>query len=343
MKCTYMQVSKFGNVLAITSMLFLASCGENAEIRSYSAPNHYKGPVVTWELPKQWEENPVVSGMMAGSFHIKTETGPRGRIAVMPFRETVQTTSIINMFAQELGHSEYNQSSIQNLIQEKELGGRDFELIRLEDKDLSDQPPKNALLAIHRQESQTWLFPFIADRDLIDEQLSNFYDFLESTSLRSGKSPVRAIAPSLPPSQSQTSPHEPTWEAPDHWERKPSTRMRIGNYTVSNATGESLDFSITSFPGKVGGILANVNRWLGQVDMDPTDEEGLNNFLSDRIIDEKPAKLVIAESEEQALYAAILFHNDRSWFLKLMGNLELARSEKENFLSLIDSFCLGDH
>jgi len=27
----------------------------------------------------------------------------------------------------------------------------------------------------------------------------------------------------------------------------------------------------------------------------------------------------------------------------LMGDVELARVEKENFLGLIDSFCLGDH
>ena len=119
--------------------------------------------------------------------------------------------------------------------------------------------------------------------------------------------------------------------------------MRIGNYAVTNDEGESLDFSITSFPGEVGGILANVNRWLGQVGIDKTDESGLSRYLSDRTIDEKPAKLVLAESDEQALYAAILFHEGRSWFLKLMGDVKLARLEKENFIGLIDSFCLGDH
>ena len=77
--------------------------------------------------------------------------------------------------------------------------------------------------------------------------------------------------------------------------------------------------------------------------MDATDEAGLSQYLSDRTIDQKPGKLVIAESDEQALYAAILFHRGRSWFLKLMGDVELARAEKENFLGLIDSFCLGDH
>ena len=320
-----------------------SSCGEDPEVRSYTAANHYEGPVVSWVMPEQWGENPGMSGMMAGSFHIKTPLGPRGRIGVMPFRESVETTQIVNMFARELGHPDYNESSVQPLIAHKKLGDRSFEVIRLEDMSGEEGPPKTALLALYRHNAQTWLFPFIADRVLVDKELENFYSFLQSTTLRAGKTPVRAIAPSLPPAQPASSGHQPTWDAPEHWERKPATQMRVGNYAVSNEAGEALDFSITSFPGEVGGILANVNRWLGQVGMSPTDEQGLSQYLSDRMIDEKPAKLVLAESDEQALYAAILLHKGRSWFLKLMGDVNLARAEKENFLGLIDSFCLGDH
>ncbi len=321
----------------------LSSCGEDPEVRSYTADNHYEGPVVSWVMPEQWGENPGMSGIMAGSFHIKTPMGPRGRIGVMPFRESVETTQIVNMFARELGHPDYNESSVQPLIAHKKLGDRSFEVIRLEDMSGEEGPQKTALLALYRHNAQTWLFPFIADRVLVDKELENFYSFLQSTTLRAGKTPVRAIAPSLPPAQPASSGHQPTWDAPEHWERKPATQMRVGNYAVSNEAGEALDFSITSFPGEVGGILANVNRWLGQVGMSPTDEQGLSQYLSDRMIDEKPAKLVLAESDEQALYAAILLHKGRSWFLKLMGDVNLARAEKENFLGLIDSFCLGDH
>ena len=47
--------------------------------------------------------------------------------------------------------------------------------------------------------------------------------------------------------------------------------------------------------------LANVNRWLGQVGIEQTDEEGLKHICRDRTVDEKPAKLVLAESDNQAL------------------------------------------
>jgi len=336
-------LNKLLHALAAFSMAGLFSCSDPDEIKSYTAPNHYDGPVVAWKLPEQWGENPGVGGMMAGSFHVKTGQGPQGRIGVMPFRDSVETPQIVNMFARELGHSDYNQSNLVEIMEKKDLAGRSFDLIRLEDKSGDEENPRTALLALHRQNEQTWLFPFIADKRLVRDQLDNFYAFLGSTILRAGKTPVRAMAPSLPQAQPANSNHQPTWVAPQHWEQKPATQMRIGNYAVSNKSGESLDFSITSFPGQVGGTLANVNRWLGQVGMEPTDEEGLKEYLSDFTIDQKPAKLVLAESKEQALYAAILFHKGRSWFLKLMGDRALAQSEKENFLGLIDSFCLGDH
>ena len=103
----------------------------------------------------------------------------------------------------------------------------------MEDKSGEENPPRTALLALYKQDGQTWLFPFIADRDLINQQTDNFYTFLKSTTLRAGKAPVRAIARKSAPPAPPSGGHEPTWEAPDHWERKPSTQMRIGNYTVS--------------------------------------------------------------------------------------------------------------
>ena len=44
-------------LLAGIAMLF-SSCGEDPEVRSYTAANHYEGPVVCWELPEQWGRKP---------------------------------------------------------------------------------------------------------------------------------------------------------------------------------------------------------------------------------------------------------------------------------------------
>jgi len=52
--------------------------------------------------------------------------------------------------------------------------------------------------------------------------------------------------------------------------------VRRGSYAVSGAEGAG-DVSITAFPGDVGGNLANVNRWRGQLQLAPVSD--LNGAL----------------------------------------------------------------
>lgn len=318
--------------------LLLFSCGEEAEIRSYEIPSEYTGPVVTWELPQEWGENPDISGPMAGSFHVKTDLGPMGRIGVMPFRESVSSVDVANMFGMELGQSRMEEDDLKKISEIKNIDGRDFEWIRLQDTG-HEGSTRTILLALYRNKGETWLFPFIGDRDLINEQEKNFESFLASTTLRAGEIEIRAKVPALPPPPAQPQHGGPTWEIPSHWVKTSVSSMRLASYEVTDGNGSKLDFSVTSFPGDVGGTLANVNRWLGQIGIDPVDEADLGKYISPITLDEKEAQLVIAEGKTDALFAAILIVDDRSWFFKITGNRELAKVEKSNFLSFLESVC----
>jgi hypothetical protein len=112
--------------------------------------------------------------------------------------------------------------------------------------------------------------------------------------------------------------------------------MRLASYKVSDEEGNKLDFSVTTFPGDVGGLLANVNRWLGQIGLEPTDEEGLKQYVSPITIDGMTAQLVEASSTDKTFYAAILMRNNSSWFFKLTGGKTLALKEKENFSEFLE-------
>ena len=325
-------------LLTAVCCLMLFSCGEEAEIRSYEIPSEYNGPVVTWELPDEWGENPDISGPMAGSFHVKTELGPMGRIGVMPFRESVSSVDVANMFAMELGQARMNEDDLTKISEIRKIEGRDFEWISLNDQG-QEGSTRKILLALFRNEGETWLFPFIADRDLIREQEKNFESFLASTTLRAGEIEIRAKAPALPPPPAHDLNGAPTWEVPAHWVKTSASSMRLASYEVSDGNGSKLDFSVTSFPGDVGGTLANVNRWLGQIGIDPVEESSLSKYVSPIVLDERDAQLVVAEGEKDALYAAIMMVEDRSWFFKITGNRQLAKVEKSNFLSFLESVC----
>ncbi len=65
-----------------------------------------------------------------------------------------------------------------------------------------------------------------------------------------------------------------SWTAPADWKPKAPGAMRKGSFTVSGAAGDA-DLSITAFPGDVGGELANLNRWRGQIQLAPLAEGDL--------------------------------------------------------------------
>ncbi|HZZ20009.1 MAG TPA: hypothetical protein VFE25_11590, partial [Opitutaceae bacterium] len=54
------------------------------------------------------------------------------------------------------------------------------------------------------------------------------------------------------------------WTTPSDWVVKPPAPMRKATFGVP-AGGSQAELSVTAFPGDVGGDLANVNRWRGQI------------------------------------------------------------------------------
>ena len=130
---------------------------------------------------------------------------------------------------------------------------------------------------------------------------------------------------------------QPVWEVPSGWTPGKESAMRVGSFAVEDENGSALDISISNLLGDGGGLLSNVNRWIGQIGMSATTGEGLSNYVSDITVADKPATLVKASNKEQALVSAILKIDGRSWFFKMMGDARLAEKEQENFDSLLQS------
>ncbi len=316
------------------------SCSEDPTIQSYSIPSEYNGPIVTWTLPESWGENPDLSGPMAGSFHVKTDNGPQGRIGVMPFRESVSTVDVANMFSREMGLPAFNEELLKPILKNKKIGERTFEWLRLVEPDSSSNS-RTALLALLRKDGETWLFPFIADEKLVNQEIANFSSFLGSCTLRSSKTkPIMAKAPV----RKVAKPNEPkpkfnpwSWNLPSSWKQGKQSSMRVGSFSVDDAQGNKLDISITSFPGDVGGLLANVNRWIGQIDLAPINETQVQKYCSPVKIDEKESQFVEAYGNKKGILAGILFLKDESWFFKLIGDRVLVEREKNAFVAFLES------
>jgi len=127
------------------------------------------------------------------------------------------------------------------------------------------------------------------------------------------------------------------WTAPPTWTAKPAGAMRKGSYTVKGDEGEA-DFAITAFPGDVGGDLANLNRWRGQLSLPALNQSDFaaatehvdHNGLHMTVVD-----ILGTGDKPQRILGAMIPHGGATWFFKLMGPSALVAREKPAFTAFL--------
>jgi len=131
----------------------------------------------------------------------------------------------------------------------------------------------------------------------------------------------------------------PFWQAPEQWQSMPLGDIRKGSWKVEHE-GESLDISVTVFPGDVGGDLANINRWRQQIQLPAWTQSDLHQQVVPILVDNIPAIFVELGFQEQApqvILAVIVPDQDYTWYFKCMGSQALAQQQRSNFDSFINS------
>lgn len=132
-----------------------------------------------------------------------------------------------------------------------------------------------------------------------------------------------------------------TWTAPASWKTKPGSAMRKGSYTVTSegVAGEA-DLAITAFPGDVGGDLANLNRWRGQLQLPPVGQGEFEAAV--QRLERNGLKIIVADiagtgAGAQRILGAMVPHAGSTWFFKLMGPDALVAREKAAFVAFLDT------
>lgn len=130
----------------------------------------------------------------------------------------------------------------------------------------------------------------------------------------------------------------PDWEVPESWSPSDGSSMRRASFSAPGPEGNA-DVAVTSFPGDVGGLLANVNRWRNQIGLSPITEENLDKEIERLNVNGKEVILLYIENEEQnqATEAAIFNHEDNSWFFKMTGPTETVENNASDFRKFVKS------
>jgi len=300
------------------------------------------GPGLTWTAPAQWQSKPA-SGMRKATFVV----GDGAELAVTAFPGDVGgELANVNRWRGQLQMAPIAETELAGVVTRLEAGGLQIAVVDL----LGGTPdkPQRMLGAMVPVGGATWFFKLLGPDAVVAKAKPALLAFLQT--LQAGAS-APAAEPAMPAGPAPADMANTAvikaegpglkWTAPAHWQSRPAVAMRKATYAVPGENGAAGDLSITAFPGDVGGELANLNRWRGQLQLPPLAEADVAgavtrlspNGLSVTVVDfsggpaDKPVRLL----------GAIVPHDGATWFFKLTGPVDLVAKEKPAFLAFVQT------
>jgi hypothetical protein len=136
-----------------------------------------------------------------------------------------------------------------------------------------------------------------------------------------------------------------TFETPTGWVAGPSDRMRKAAFGVGDEEKHAL-ITVIDLGPEAGSLLANVNRWRGQLQLPPITEGELPQEVRHLPVDGQRGDYVELKSSEgtqprQAMLAVMVPHGGKKWFIKMVGDGAIVEREKPHFEAFVRSLRLG--
>jgi hypothetical protein len=135
------------------------------------------------------------------------------------------------------------------------------------------------------------------------------------------------------------------YTAPEAWRAVDPGNMQILSFEAGSAVELPVQFSVSAFPGDVGGQVANINRWRRQVGLGPMDPAVVSDFVEELQISGMPAWEVDftgpagsgSNGGAARVRVAVVSHNGQSWFFKLTGNDAAVADELANYRAFLET------
>jgi hypothetical protein len=132
----------------------------------------------------------------------------------------------------------------------------------------------------------------------------------------------------------------PAWSVPAGWTKLDQQKpMRYATFVAGEGVTK-VEVVLSTFPGDVGGLIPNINRWRGQVGLGPITQEQL---AANTTAFESPGftgYTMRLKGEAQHMLGAIIKDGkaDRSWFVKITGVPAALDAQEAAFVEFAKSF-----
>lgn len=326
---------------------------------------HGGAPVMArlkYTVPAGWHEEAPV-GMSQAQFTIGDK---KAEVSAMSFPgEAASQLSLINIARENAGLPDLTDDQMAKLTEPVTIANEKGSLIDFSGATKSGTNASNlgVSLAVVAHGGATWFFKLSGDPDVVVAQKPTLLEFLKSISFEvpapgavmaqdaqlpaghpsvgGGLPPMGGTAPAMDSGAANDN-NKPAWEVPAGWKEVPPTQMLLAKFTVGGETAAA-NVTISVFPGEVGGLLANVNRWRGMAGQPPIESSELAKTTQSIDVGAGKATLVdVAGRNPQSgkdvrLLGVIFPRNGQTWFYKLMGDAPAVTKENEAFIKFVQS------
>ena len=172
-----------------------------------------------------------------------------------------------------------------------------------------------------------------------EQRIEKGIELLQDTDL-----PAEPLTPSNATNQSAERSSSEPWHAPQSWTKDDTPRsMRLATYMIPTEAGDQ-EVAVTRFPGQVGGVLANINRWRGQMGLQPIAEPELADNIDEFTLQTSNGSfdgyLTRIESVQGVMIAVAIFQEsiNQTWFVRsTLPNPEIADQLQDQIIEFARS------
>jgi hypothetical protein len=147
-----------------------------------------------------------------------------------------------------------------------------------------------------------------------------------------------------PPTETAALP-APAWTVPSGWQEMPASEFLLAKFLIQGGGDARAEVNVTMLAGEGGGVLANVNRWRGQLGLDPLKDEMELAHLNPTVDLPGGGRMTLVDftgtdsktGKPARLVGVILPLAGQTLFYKLMGDEQIVGQQKEAFTKFIQS------
>jgi hypothetical protein len=301
-------------------------------------PDAMAVPQLKYQLPAGWQEKPP-SEMRVASFTALGANGQSADISAIPLPIVGRDLELVNMWRSQVQLPATSDPDAVNRAEPVAIGveqGRLFEFVS--EQPMAGKSRQRIMVATLTRGAMSWFFKMAGDDAFVTSQKKKFLQLLKSVSFaENAPAPIQTA----PTTQAENNPS--IWAVPSDWQPLPPSQFLLAEFSIPGVNGAKAEVNVAEMDGEGGGLLANVNRWRGQLGLGAIGEADLSQLAQSLDVTDGKATLVdLAGVDAKTgaptqLVGVIVAQNGQTWFYKLMGDKPIVAREKDAFTKFIQS------